>query len=168
MRAWLMRRVLRHGRGIDDDRKARSASDRFRHRLGRSLSWRTCAGQRPRIRAFGGVSGSAVADATALGGLLVPLADQGRLSRAFCGATIAAASTIDILIPPSIPLILYSLVSNASIGALFVAGIVPGLLLAVGFLAVCNISARVRGFPYQKQPVAWDLWPNAGSTPCPH
>ncbi len=66
---------------------------------------------------FGGVSGSAVADATALGGLLVPWQIKMGYPRAFCGATIAAASTIDILIPPSIPLILYSLVSNASIGA---------------------------------------------------
>lgn len=106
---------------------------------------------------FGGVSGSAVADATALGGVLVPWQIKMGYPRAFCGATIAAASTIDILIPPSIPLILYSLVSNASIGGLFFAGILPGLLLAVGFLAVCNISARVRGFPYEKKPIAWKL-----------
>lgn len=104
---------------------------------------------------FGGVSGSAVADATALGKLLIPWQIKVGYPRAFCGATIAAAATIDILIPPSIPLILYSLVSNASIGALFFAGIVPGLLLAVGFMLVCNISARMRGFPYEKEPVAW-------------
>jgi tripartite ATP-independent transporter DctM subunit len=104
---------------------------------------------------FGGVSGSAVADATALGAVLVPWQKQLGYPAAFCGATIAAASTIDILIPPSIPLILYSLVSNASIGALFFAGILPGLLLAAGFLAVCNVSARLRGFPYEKNPVNW-------------
>ncbi|WP_298212957.1 TRAP transporter large permease [Acidovorax sp.] len=104
---------------------------------------------------FGGVSGSAVADATALGSVLVPWQKKVGYPPAFCGATIAAASTIDILIPPSIPLILYSLVSNASIGALFLAGILPGIALAVGFLAVCNISARLRGFPYEKKPVAW-------------
>ncbi|MEO8137720.1 MAG: TRAP transporter large permease [Betaproteobacteria bacterium] len=106
---------------------------------------------------FGGVSGSAVADATALGGVLVPWQIKMGYPRAFCGATIAAASTIDILIPPSIPLILYSLVSNASIGALFFAGILPGLLLAVGFLAVCNISARLRDFPYERKPIEWKL-----------
>jgi tripartite ATP-independent transporter DctM subunit len=111
---------------------------------------------------FGGVSGSAVADATALGGMLIPWQIKAGYPRAFCGATIAAASTIDILIPPSIPLILYSLVSNASIGALFFAGIVPGLMLAVGFLAVCNISARLRGFPYDKSPVAWGLMAKRG------
>lgn len=104
---------------------------------------------------FGGVSGSAVADATALGGVLVPWQIKIGYPRAFCGATIAAASTIDILIPPSIPLILYSLVSSASIGALFFAGILPGLLLAVGFMVVCNVSARIRNFPYHKEPVVW-------------
>jgi tripartite ATP-independent transporter DctM subunit len=104
---------------------------------------------------FGGVSGSAVADATALGKLLIPWQIKNGYPKAFCGATIAAASTIDILIPPSIPLILYSLVSNASIGHLFLAAVLPGLLLAVGFLAVCNISARLRGFPYQREPVIW-------------
>jgi TRAP-type transport system large permease protein len=104
---------------------------------------------------FGGVSGSAVADATALGSLLVPWQIKAGYPRAFCGATIAAASTIDILIPPSIPLILYSLVSSASLGKLFLAGILPGFLVAAGFLAVCNISARLRGFPYHTTPVSW-------------
>jgi TRAP-type transport system large permease protein len=111
---------------------------------------------------FGGVSGSAVADATALGGVLVPWQIKVGYPRAFCGATIAAASTIDILIPPSIPLILYSLVSSASIGALFFAGIVPGLLLAMGFLVVCNVSARLRNFPYEKKPIAWTLMAQRG------
>jgi tripartite ATP-independent transporter DctM subunit len=106
---------------------------------------------------FGGVSGSAVADATALGSILIPWQKKVGYPKAFCGATIAASSTIDILIPPSIPLILYSLVSNVSIGALFYAGILPGILLAVGFLAVCNISARLRGFPYEKKPLAWGV-----------
>lgn len=111
---------------------------------------------------FGGVSGSAVADATALGAVLVPWQIKMGYPRAFCGATIAAASTIDILIPPSIPLILYSLVSNASIGALFFAGILPGLLVSLGFLVVCNVSARLRGFPYMKEPVAWGLMAKRG------
>ncbi|SDI41635.1 TRAP transporter large permease [Propionivibrio dicarboxylicus] len=111
---------------------------------------------------FGGVSGSAVADATALGSVLIPWQKKMGYPAAFCGATMAAASTIDILIPPSIPMILYSLVSNASIGALFVAGILPGLLLAGGFLAVCNISARMRGFPYEKNPIEWRVMASRG------
>lgn len=111
---------------------------------------------------FGGVSGSAVADATALGSVLVPWQKKVGYPAAFCGATIAAASTIDILIPPSIPLILYALVSNTSIGALFVAGLLPGIALAIGFLVVCNVSARVRGFPYEKKPIAWRVMARRG------
>ena len=111
---------------------------------------------------FGGVSGSAVADATALGSVLVPWQKKVGYPPAFCGATIAASSTIDILVPPSIPLILYALTANVSIGALFVAGLLPGIVLAVGFLAVCNISARLRGFPYEKKPIAWGLMARRG------
>ena len=99
---------------------------------------------------FGGVSGSAVADATALGGMLIPWQVREGYPRGFVAANNSAAATIAILIPPSIPFILYSLVSNASIADLFVAGVLPGLMLTGGFVAVCNISARVRGFPWSK------------------
>ena len=99
---------------------------------------------------FGGVSGSAVADATALGGMLIPWQVREGYPRGFVAANNSAAATIAILIPPSSPFILYSLVSNASIADLFVAGVLPGLMLTGGFVAVCNISARVRGFPWSK------------------
>ncbi|MBK9081323.1 MAG: TRAP transporter large permease subunit [Rhizobiales bacterium] len=97
---------------------------------------------------FGGVSGSAVADATALGGMLIPWQKREGYPAAFAAANNAAAATIAILIPPSIPFILYSLVSNVSVADLFVAGVVPGLLLTTGFVTVNNVSARLRGFPY--------------------
>ncbi len=101
---------------------------------------------------FGGVSGSAVADATALGGMLIPWQKREGYPPAYCAANNAAAATIAILIPPSIPFILYSLVSNVSVASLFVAGVVPGLMLTVGFVLVNNISARRRGFPFVKTP----------------
>ena len=97
---------------------------------------------------FGGVSGSAVADATALGGMLIPWQKREGYPAGFVAANNSAAASIAILIPPSIPFILYSLVSNVSIADLFLAGVLPGLLLTAGFTAVCNISARVRGFPW--------------------
>ena len=99
---------------------------------------------------FGGVSGSAVADATALGGMLIPWQVREGYPRGFAAANNSAAATIAILIPPSIPFILYSLVSNASIADMFVAGVLPGLMLTAGFVTVCNVSARVRGFPMTK------------------
>lgn len=96
---------------------------------------------------FGGVSGSAVADASAIGSLLIPWQKKIGYPPAFSAATLASAATIDILIPPSIPFILYALASGASIGALFYAGILPGLLLCMGFMAVCYFVGRSRGFP---------------------
>ena len=96
---------------------------------------------------FGGVSGSAVADASAIGSLLIPWQKKIGYPPAFSAATLASAATIDILIPPSIPFILYALASGASIGALFYAGILPGLLLCFGFMAVCYFVGRSRDFP---------------------
>lgn len=104
---------------------------------------------------FGGVSGSAVADATAIGGMLIPWQKQSGYPAAYCAANNSAASTIAILIPPSIPMILYSLVSDVSVSALFFAGVLPGLMLTAGFTLVNNISARLRGFPYEKITFDW-------------
>jgi len=96
---------------------------------------------------FGGVSGSAVSDASALGSVLIPWQIREGYPGGFAATNNAAAATIAILIPPSIPMILYALVSNVSVGALFLAGVLPGLMLASGFILVCYLSARFRGFP---------------------
>lgn len=86
---------------------------------------------------FGGVSGSAVADASAIGSLLMPWHRRLGYPMAFSAAALASAATIDIIIPPSIPMILFALTSNTSIAALFYAGILPGLLLCGGFMFAC-------------------------------
>jgi tripartite ATP-independent transporter DctM subunit len=104
---------------------------------------------------FGGVSGSAVADATALGSMLIPWQKREGYPAAYTAANNASAAMIDILIPPSIPLILYSLISGASVAALFIAGVLPGLVLTAAFLIVCNVSARLRGFPTSKVRFSW-------------
>ncbi|MFC3169068.1 TRAP transporter large permease [Paracoccus fontiphilus] len=96
---------------------------------------------------FGGVSGSAVAEASALGSMLIPWQKREGYPAGFAAAVTASSSTIAGLIPPSIPLILYSTVSNASIASLFSAAILPGLMLAFGFMLVCYFSGRLRGFP---------------------
>jgi TRAP-type transport system large permease protein len=105
---------------------------------------------------FGGVSGSAVADSTALGSMLIPWQKREGYPAGFVAANNSAAATIAILIPPSIPLILYSLVSGVSIGALFVAGVLPGIALTIAFVLVCNLSARFRRFPHERVPFQWD------------
>jgi tripartite ATP-independent transporter DctM subunit len=104
---------------------------------------------------FGGVSGSAVADASAIGSLLIPWQKRLGYPPAFSAATLAAAATIDILIPPSIPMILFALSSNTSVAALFVAGIFPGLLMCAGFMAVCWWVGRRRDLPRDLQPIDW-------------
>lgn len=104
---------------------------------------------------FGGVSGSAVADASAIGSMLIPWLKKLGYPAPFAAGSLAAAATIDILIPPSIPMIIYALVSGASIGALFVAGILPGLLMCAGFMAVCYVQGRRRGFPRDTTPFDW-------------
>jgi tripartite ATP-independent transporter DctM subunit len=95
---------------------------------------------------FGGVSGSAVANASALGSVLIPWQKRQGYPAGLCAANNATSAVIDILIPPSIPLILYSLVSGVSIADLFTAGILPGLLMAAGFILTCNWIARRRGY----------------------
>ncbi len=104
---------------------------------------------------FGGVSGSAVADASAIGSLLIPWHKRLGYPPAFSAATLASAATIDILIPPSIPMILFALTSNASIAALFVAGILPGLLMCAGFMFMCWFVGRRRNFPRDLTPLDW-------------
>ena len=101
---------------------------------------------------FGGVSGSAVADASAIGSLMIPWHKRLGYPAAFSAATLAAAATIDILIPPSIPLILFALTANASIASLFIAGVLPGLLLCGGFMVSCWWVGRRRNFPRDTSP----------------
>jgi tripartite ATP-independent transporter DctM subunit len=95
---------------------------------------------------FGGVSGSAVANASALGSVLIPWQIKRGYPPALCAANMATSSVIDILIPPSIPMILYSLVSSTSVADLFISGVLPGILMAGGFVVICWWIAKRRGF----------------------
>lgn len=96
---------------------------------------------------FGGVSGSAVADASALGSILIPWMVREKYPPALAGAITASASIIAVLIPPSIPMILYAAVSNESIAKLFLAGVLPGLLLSGGLMFACWLIGRTSHLP---------------------
>ena len=96
---------------------------------------------------FGGVSGSAVADASAMGNALIPVQMKAGYSGGFAAAVNSSSSTIAVLIPPSIPLILYGLVSNVSIVDLFVAGVLPGLMLGVGMCTAVWWVAQRKDLP---------------------
>jgi tripartite ATP-independent transporter DctM subunit len=96
---------------------------------------------------FSGMSGSAVADAAGIGKIIISMMTRdGRYSRGYAAAITAASATIGPIIPPSIPMVLYALISNASIGALFLAGILPGLIMGVVLMAMNGYLAHKRGF----------------------
>ena len=80
---------------------------------------------------FGGCSGSAVADASSIGGIMIPEMIRRGYGKGYSAALNAASSTIGIIIPPSIPMILYAWVTEVSIRKLFLAGLIPGILVGV-------------------------------------
>lgn len=96
---------------------------------------------------FSGMSGSAVADAAGIGKIIIEMMTKGgRFPRGYAAAITAASATIGPIIPPSIPMVLYALVSQSSIGALFLAGIVPGLLMGAVLMGMNTYIAHKRGF----------------------
>jgi len=99
---------------------------------------------------FSGMSGSAVADAVGIGRLIIGMMTRnGRYTPAYAAAITAASATIGPIIPPSIPLVLYALISDTSIGYLFAAGVVPGLVMGVVLMAMNAVLARMRNFPVE-------------------
>ncbi len=104
---------------------------------------------------FAGLSGSAVADTSALGSMLIPAMEQNGYSRRFAAAVTAASSVIGPIIPPSGIMILYAFVMNVSVAGLFAAGIVPGLLVGMGLMLMTTYLARIRGFPVASEKASW-------------
>ena len=96
---------------------------------------------------FAGLSGSAVADTSALGSILIPAMEKDGYTRRFAAAVTAASSIIGPIIPPSIIMVVYGLVMNVSVAALFAAGFVPGLLMGAGLMICTALIARKRNFP---------------------
>lgn len=96
---------------------------------------------------FAEISGSAVADVAALGSVLIPSMKKSGYPKEFAAAVTSSASTLAVIVPPSIPMILYAVMSGASVVELFVAGIVPGLLGGLLLMAAAYRVAVRRGFP---------------------
>jgi len=96
---------------------------------------------------FSGMSGSAVADAAGIGKIIIQMMTKsGHYSQGYAAAITAASATIGPIIPPSIPMVLYALVSNTSIGYLFLGGIMPGLMMAAVLMAMNTVLSHRRGF----------------------
>jgi C4-dicarboxylate transporter, DctM subunit len=99
---------------------------------------------------FAGMSGSAIADAVGIGRIIIGMmAKDGRYPVAYAGAITASAAIIGPIIPPSIPMVLYALISDTSIGYLFLGGFVPGVMLGLAFMVMNSILARRRNFPVE-------------------
>ena len=110
---------------------------------------------------FGGISGSSVADTSALGSILIPaMEDLGYPPDASAGITVAS-STMGMIIPPSTPMIVYSMISGASVGALFMAGAVPGILIGVTQLAMVYIISHKKGWHPKRTPFVFKEFASA-------
>ncbi|MEV9640778.1 TRAP transporter large permease [Mammaliicoccus sciuri] len=101
---------------------------------------------------FGGVNGSAVADASAVGSMLIPTIDKEYKDPELAAAITASGAIVGPIIPPSLPMLIYAFsAANVSVAALFLAGIIPGILLALGMMIVTFFIARKRNFPSDKK-----------------
>ena len=103
---------------------------------------------------FAGISGSAAADAAAVGAILIPAMKERGYRRGFSGAVMASGGSIGVVIPPSIPMIIFGFLTGASIGKLFAAGILPGVLIGVSLVAVATVLSVRQGYG-GSEPFSW-------------
>lgn len=97
---------------------------------------------------FSGMTGSAIADASGLGLMEIESMKEDGYDAEFSCAVTAASATIGPVFPPSIPMVVYSMLSGASIGALFMGGMIPGLMIGIALMIYIGIVATKRNFPY--------------------
>jgi C4-dicarboxylate transporter DctM subunit len=99
---------------------------------------------------FAGITGAAVADTSALGSILIPAMTEARYDKDFSAAVTAASSTVGPIIPPSIPMVILGTVGELSVGALFLAGVLPGIMVGLSLLIVAYGISRRRNYPKEK------------------
>ena len=108
---------------------------------------------------FSGMSGSAIADAAGPGLVTIKqMLKKPEYTPGFAGAVVVASATLGPIIPPSIPMVIYALVSGASVGALFLGGLLPGLCMTVLMMIVVHFIATRRNMP-REAPVPRAMWP---------
>lgn len=103
---------------------------------------------------FGGITGTAVADAASIGGVMIPGMKKAGYPADFSAAVTAASSTVGPIIPPSVPMIIVGSLSGISVGQMFMAGAIPGILMGVAMMLTTYIIARRKSFPKQ----SWLGW----------
>jgi len=107
---------------------------------------------------MGGISGSGVADTAALGSIMVPEMKNRNYDVGFSAALVAASGSIGLIIPPSVALIIYGVTTQVSIGDLFAAGIIPGVMIGLGFLIYSYYVARKYDYPKEGKVSARGKW----------
>jgi len=95
---------------------------------------------------FAAISGSGPATVSAIGSFMVPAMRERKYHGSFAAAVTATAGTIGVIIPPSIPFVIYGVVSGSSVGELFIAGIIPGIIIGVSLMFLCYYFAKKRGY----------------------
>lgn len=106
---------------------------------------------------FAGITGSALADTAAIGRILIPAMEREGYDRAYAAAVTASSSIIGPIIPPSITMVLFGVTAGVSIGGLFLAGVVPGVLIGIGLMTMAYAMARRRAVPVREVPVTRDV-----------
>ena len=112
---------------------------------------------------FAGLSGSAVADTSALGSMLIPAMEKNGYTRKFAAAITAASSVIGPIIPPSGIMIIYAYVMGESVAALFLGGMIPGVMVGVGLMIVTGYLAKKNDFPVASRRATWKERLNAAA-----
>ena len=107
---------------------------------------------------FAEISGSAVADVAALGSVLIPAMERRGYSKEFACAVMSSSATLAVIIPPSIPMILYAVIAGTSVVQLFVAGIVPGIIGGLGLMGMAYWFARRYDFPVEESFRLTHVW----------
>lgn len=98
---------------------------------------------------FGGITGTAVADAASIGGVMIPGMKKAGYPADFSAAVTAASSTVGPIIPPSVPMIIVGALSGISVGQMFLAGAIPGILMGLAMMVTAYVISRRRNFPRQ-------------------
>ena len=107
---------------------------------------------------FAGISGTAVAEAASIGAVMIPGMKKAGYPISFAAAITAAASTVGPIIPPSVPMIIVGALTGVSVGRMFMAGAIPGILLGFSMMIVCYILAVKNGYPRQPWKGWKELW----------
>jgi C4-dicarboxylate transporter, DctM subunit len=95
---------------------------------------------------YGALSGSAPATVAAVGGVMIPSMEKEGFPKSFSTATNVSAGCLGVMIPPSVPLIIYGTTANVSVGDLFIAGIIPGIFIGIMLMLACYFLSRIHGF----------------------